>query len=72
MNDALTDELIDRMLQVNWRGQFATIRTFAPLLKASAKRAFRVDNARWARHSGVNCAVYATSTPERVVRPALA
>lgn len=33
--DALTDDLIDRMLQVNWRGQFATIRTFAPLLKAS-------------------------------------
>lgn len=33
--DALTDELIDRMLQVNWRGQFATIRTLAPMLKAS-------------------------------------
>lgn len=33
--DALTDELIDRMLQVNWRGQFATVRTFAPMLKAS-------------------------------------
>lgn len=33
--DGLTDELIDLMLQVNWRGQFATIRTFAPLLKAS-------------------------------------
>jgi 3-oxoacyl-[acyl-carrier protein] reductase len=33
--DALTDELIDRMLQVNWRGQFATIRTFAPMLRAS-------------------------------------
>jgi 3-oxoacyl-[acyl-carrier protein] reductase len=33
--EALTDELIDRMFQVNWRGQFATIRTFAPLLKAS-------------------------------------
>jgi 3-oxoacyl-[acyl-carrier protein] reductase len=33
--DALTDELIDRLLQVNWRGQFATIRTFAPMLKAS-------------------------------------
>lgn len=33
--DALTDDLIDRMLQVNWRGQFATIRTFAPMLKAS-------------------------------------
>jgi 3-oxoacyl-[acyl-carrier protein] reductase len=33
--DALDDDLIDRMFQVNWRGQFATIRTFAPLLKAS-------------------------------------
>ncbi|MBR2813292.1 MAG: SDR family oxidoreductase [Reyranella sp.] len=33
--DGLTDELIDRMLQVNWRGQFATIRTFAPMLKAT-------------------------------------
>ena len=33
--DALTDDLIDRMMQVNWRGQFATIRTFAPMLKAS-------------------------------------
>lgn len=33
--DALTDDLIDRMFEVNWRGQFATIRTFAPMLKAS-------------------------------------
>ena len=33
--EALTDELVDRMFQVNWRGQFAAIRTFAPLLKAS-------------------------------------
>lgn len=33
--DALDDDLIDRMFEVNWRGQFATIRTFAPLLKAS-------------------------------------
>lgn len=33
--DALDDELIDRMFRVNWRGQFAVIRTFAPLLKAS-------------------------------------
>jgi len=33
--DALDDELIDRMFAVNWRGQFATIRAFAPLLKAS-------------------------------------
>jgi 3-oxoacyl-[acyl-carrier protein] reductase len=34
--DALDDDVIDRMFQVNWRGQFATIRTFVPLLKASA------------------------------------
>jgi 3-oxoacyl-[acyl-carrier protein] reductase len=33
--DALDDDLIDRMFAVNWRGQFATIRIFAPLLKAS-------------------------------------
>ena len=32
--DALDDALIDRMFAVNWRGQFATIRTFAPMLKA--------------------------------------
>ena len=33
--DALDDALIDRMFEVNWRGQFAAIRTFAPMLKAS-------------------------------------
>jgi 3-oxoacyl-[acyl-carrier protein] reductase len=33
--DGLDDDLIDRMFRVNWRGQFATIRTFAPMLKAS-------------------------------------
>ena len=33
--DGLTDDLIDRMFAVNWRGQFATIRAFAPMLKAS-------------------------------------
>jgi 3-oxoacyl-[acyl-carrier protein] reductase len=33
--DALTDDLIDDMFAVNWRGQFAAIRTFAPMLKAS-------------------------------------
>jgi 3-oxoacyl-[acyl-carrier protein] reductase len=33
--EALDDDLVDRMFQVIWRGQFATIRTFAPLLKAS-------------------------------------
>jgi 3-oxoacyl-[acyl-carrier protein] reductase len=33
--EALDDEFIDRMFVINWRGQFAAIRTFAPMLKAS-------------------------------------
>jgi 3-oxoacyl-[acyl-carrier protein] reductase len=33
--EALDDEFIDRMFAVNWRGQFAAIRTFTPMLKAS-------------------------------------
>jgi 3-oxoacyl-[acyl-carrier protein] reductase len=33
--DSLDDDLIDRMFQVNWRGQFAAIRTFAPMLRDS-------------------------------------
>ena len=33
--DGLTDDLIDRMFAVNFRGQFAVIRAFAPMLKAT-------------------------------------
>lgn len=33
--DALTDELIDDIVRSNFRGVFATIRAFTPLLKAS-------------------------------------
>lgn len=33
--DALDDALIDRMFAVNWRGQYAAIRVFAPMLTAS-------------------------------------
>ncbi len=33
--DALDDAFIDSMFQVNWRGQFATIRAFRGLLEAS-------------------------------------
>lgn len=33
--DGLTDAIIDEVFASNWRGVFATIRTFAPLLKAS-------------------------------------
>ena len=32
---ALDDALIDQMFAVNWRGQFATVRAFAPMLQAS-------------------------------------
>jgi 3-oxoacyl-[acyl-carrier protein] reductase len=35
--EALTDELIDQVLAANVRGPFATIRAFAPLLKASGE-----------------------------------
>ena len=33
--DALEDQFIDQMFAVDWRGRFAAIRTFAPLLKSS-------------------------------------
>jgi len=33
--DALDDALIDRLFQVNWRGQFATVRAFRSLLERS-------------------------------------
>ena len=33
--EGLDDALIDRMFEINWRGQYAAIRTFAPMLKVS-------------------------------------
>lgn len=33
--DTLTDDFIDEIFRLNWRGPFAAIRAFAPLLKAS-------------------------------------
>jgi 3-oxoacyl-[acyl-carrier protein] reductase len=33
--EALDDDFIDQMFRVNWRGQFASIRAFKPLLEAS-------------------------------------
>jgi len=35
--EKLSDELIDEIFVANWRGVFATIRAFAPLLRASGK-----------------------------------
>lgn len=33
--DGLTDEMIDEIFETNWRGAYATIRAFAPLLRTS-------------------------------------
>lgn len=35
--DSLTDEIIDEVFASNWRGVFATVRAFAPMLKASGQ-----------------------------------
>jgi len=35
--DGLSDELIDDIFAVNWRGMFASIRAFAPLLRESCE-----------------------------------
>lgn len=35
--DGLTDEIIEEVFASNWRGVFATIRAFAPMLKASGQ-----------------------------------
>jgi NAD(P)-dependent dehydrogenase (short-subunit alcohol dehydrogenase family) len=35
--DGLDDELIDRIFAINWRGTFATVRSFAPLLRAGGE-----------------------------------
>ena len=40
--DGLTDALIDDIFKANWRGVFATIRAFHPLLKASGAPDWKV------------------------------
>lgn len=35
--DGLTDDLIDEMFRVNWRGPFAAVRAFRPMLAASGE-----------------------------------
>ena len=35
--DGLDDDLIDRIFAVNWRGTFAAVRSFAPLLRANGE-----------------------------------
>ncbi|MFZ2105667.1 MAG: SDR family oxidoreductase [Roseiarcus sp.] len=54
--DALDDALIDRMFAVNWRGQFAAIRVFAPMLKASGDGLI-VSVSSIAGHTGVGSSI---------------
>src|SRR5947208_15768435 len=59
--EALTDELIDRVLTANVRGVFATIRAFAPLLRESGDGVI-VNISSGAAHSGTGSSmIYAAS-----------
>ncbi|MBB3180254.1 SDR family NAD(P)-dependent oxidoreductase [Variovorax sp. Sphag1AA] len=71
--EALTDELIDDLMRANFRGVFATIRVFAPLLKASGD-ALVVNVSSIAGFTGVgsNLAYVAAKAGLDVVGDALA
>ena len=71
--EGLTDALIDELLQANFRGVFATIRAFAPLLKASGD-ALVVNISSIAGFTGVgsNLAYVAAKAGLDVVGDALA
>jgi NAD(P)-dependent dehydrogenase (short-subunit alcohol dehydrogenase family) len=59
--DMLTDELFDNIMQVNLRAVFATIRTFAPMLKESGNGLIvNISSAAGIRTGGSNIA-YAAS-----------
>lgn len=76
--DGLDDDFIDQMFAVNWRGVFASIRAFAPMLKASGA-GFVANLSSIAATTGIGsniayCAVKAatdsmTMTMARVLAP---
>jgi 3-oxoacyl-[acyl-carrier protein] reductase len=71
--NALTDELIDEMLAVNFRGVVATIRAFAPLLKASGDGlVVNVSSIAGFTGSGSNLAYVAAKAGIDVIGDALA
>jgi len=71
--EALGDELIDEMLAVNFRGVFATIRAFAPLLKASGDGlVVNISSIAGFTGSGSNLAYVAAKAGIDVVGDALA
>lgn len=71
--EALTDELIDQMLQVNFRGVLATIRAFVPLLKASGDAVvINISSIAGFTGTGSNLAYVAAKAGIDVVGDALA
>ena len=71
--EALSDELIDEMLALNFRGVFATIRAFAPLLKASGDGlVVNISSIAGFTGSGSNLAYVAAKAGIDVVGDALA
>ena len=71
--EALSDELIDDMLRVNFRGVIATIRAFAPLLKAGGDGLIvNISSISAFTGSGSNLAYVAAKAGLDVVGDALA
>ena len=71
--EALTDELIDEMLQVNFRGVVATIRAFVPALQASGDGLIvNISSIAGFTGSGSNLAYSAAKAGIDVVGDALA
>lgn len=71
--DALDDALIDEILQSNFRGVFATMRAFAPLLKASGDGLIvNISSIAGFTGSGSNLAYVAAKAGIDVVGDALA
>jgi NAD(P)-dependent dehydrogenase (short-subunit alcohol dehydrogenase family) len=71
--DALTDEIIDSIFAANWRGVFATIRAFHPLLAASGDGLIvNVRRSRPPRAPGSNLAYVAAKAGVDIMGKALA
>ncbi|SEB94717.1 3-oxoacyl-[acyl-carrier protein] reductase [Rhizobiales bacterium GAS188] len=71
--EALDDAFIDRMFEVNWRGQFAAIRTFVPMLKATGDGLIvSVSSISGITGSGSNIAYCATKAGIDVMTKSLA
>lgn len=59
--DSLTDEIIDRIFQTNWRGAFAAIRAFQPLLaEAEAPVVVNISSVAGVTGQGSNVAYCAS------------